>query len=232
MAESQRVVILGGHGKIAQLAAPKLVAAGYTVESLIRNPDQAGDITNLGATPTVVDIETATTDELAEAFSGAHAVVFAAGAGGGNPDRTRAVDQDAAVRSINAATQAGVSRYVMVSYARSQTDIESVDPESSFYPYALAKQQADNHLMESSLDYTILGPGALTLEPASGKIKVLESEKAGEVMSAENASVDTSRENVAEVITETLRSGKAIRTTVNFLDGETPIEEALDSVSS
>ncbi|GAA1144279.1 NAD(P)H-binding protein [Nesterenkonia lutea] len=232
MAESQRVVILGGHGKIALLAAPKLVAAGFTVESVIRNPDQSADVAEAGAAPRVLDIESAETSEMAEAFAGAHAVVFAAGAGGGDPARTKAVDQEAAVRSMDAAVQAGVSRYVMVSYARSQTDIETVDPKSSFYPYALAKHQADNHLRASALDFTILGPGALTLEPASEKITVLDPATAGEVMSAEGASVDTSRENVAEVITETLRSGSAVRATVNFLDGETPIQEALASVSS
>lgn len=232
MAESQRVVIIGGHGKIALLAAPKLVAAGFTVESLIRDPDQAQDITDAGATPRVLDIESADSAELAEAFAGAHAVVFAAGAGGGNPARTKAVDHEAAVRSMDAAVEAGVSRYVMISYARSETDINTVDPKSSFYPYALAKHQADNHLRGTSLDYTILGPGALTLEPASEKITVLDPSTAGEVMSSEDASVDTSRENVAEVITETLRSGAASRATVNFLDGDTPIQEALASVSS
>lgn len=232
MAESQRVVIVGGHGKIALLAAPKLTAAGFSVESLIRDPDQAQDITEAGATPRVLDIESASTAELAEAFTGAHAVVFAAGAGGGNPARTKAVDHEAAVRSMDAAAEAGVSRYVMVSYARSETDINTVDPKSSFYPYALAKHQADNHLRSTSLDYTILGPGALTLEPASGKITVLDPATAGETMSSEETSADTSRENVAEVITETLRSGAAVRATVNFLDGKTPIPEALASVSS
>lgn len=232
MAESQCVVIIGGHGKIALLAAPKLVAAGFTVDSLIRDPDQSADVTEAGATPRVLDIESAETSEMAEAFAGAHAVVFAAGAGGGNPARTKAVDQEAAVRSMDAAVQAGVSRYVMVSYARSQTDIDSVDPTSSFYPYALAKHQADNHLRASTLDYTILGPGGLTLETGSGKIQVLAPAKAGEVMSEEDASVDTSRENVAQVITEALASGSAVRETVNFLDGETPISEALTSVSS
>lgn len=232
MAESQRVVIIGGHGKIALLAAPKLVAAGFSVESLIRDPDQAQDITDAGATPRVLDIESAGSAELVDAFTGAHAVVFSAGAGGGNPARTKAVDHEAAVRSMDAALEAGVSRYVMVSYARSETDIDTVDPKSSFYPYALAKHQADKHLRGTSLDYTILGPGSLTLEPGSGKITVLDPATAGEVMSSEDASVDTSRENVAEVITETLRSGSAVRATVNFFDGETPIQEALASVSS
>ncbi len=116
------------------------------------------------AEPVVLDVEEADTAALAEAFAGAEAVVFSAGAGGGNPERTRAVDQDAAIRSMDAAEQAGVSRYVMVSYARSETDIHTLDTDSSFYPYAAAKHHADNHLRSTKLNYAILGPGKLTEE--------------------------------------------------------------------
>ena len=56
------------------------------------------------------------TDALADLLAGHDAVVFAAGAGGGNPARTYAVDRDAAIRVIDAAAQAGVKRFVMVSY--------------------------------------------------------------------------------------------------------------------
>ena len=38
-----RTVIIGGHGKVALLAAPLLAEAGHDVVSLIRNPDHAED---------------------------------------------------------------------------------------------------------------------------------------------------------------------------------------------
>ncbi len=72
----KRVVIVGGHGKIALLAAPKLVAAGYRVESLIRNAEQADEIRSVGAEPVVLDIETADVGALSGAFAGAEAIVF------------------------------------------------------------------------------------------------------------------------------------------------------------
>lgn len=222
-----RVVILGGHGKIALLAAPKLAEAGYAVESVIRNPEQAGDIEAAGGTAVVLDIEQATTDQLADAFSGAAAVVFSAGAGGGSPERTRAVDRDAAVRAMAAAEQAGVARFVMVSYARAGVDLARLDPGDSFHPYAQAKHDADAHLRGTGLDYTILGPGRLTLEPATGSIQLADShgEVAGRELDAD-AKV-TSRANVAEAITHAIASSAAVRRTLNFYDGETPIAEAL-----
>ncbi|MCW4458030.1 NAD(P)H-binding protein [Microbacterium sp. MPKO10] len=223
----KKVVIVGGHGKIALLAVPKLVAAGYRVESLIRNPDHAADIRDAGAEPVVLDIETADVGALSGAFADAEAIVFSAGAGGGNPDRTRAVDFEAAVRTITAAQGVGVSRYVMVSYSRAAVDIDTLDPENSFYAYAKAKHDADVAVRESELDYTILGPGRLTLETASGLLTVAD--EAGEGIDRDLTPEQkvTSRENVAEVITYVIAQHAAVRDTVNFFDGDTPITDAL-----
>ncbi|UYQ77383.1 SDR family oxidoreductase [Glutamicibacter sp. JL.03c] len=227
MSEVRRVVLIGGHGKVALLAAPKLVERGFAVDSLIRNPDHSAEISATGANPVVLDIENAGAQQLAEAFKGAHAIVFSAGAGGGNKERTRAVDFDAAVRSMEAAKQAGVSRYVMVSYSRALVDVDRLDPDHSFYTYAKAKHDADAVLRESDLDYTILGPGALTLDPATKKITIADETGNidGKAPEAENGKV--SRENVAEVITHVVDTDAAQRSTVNFYDGSTAIAEAI-----
>ena len=227
MAENKRVVILGGHGKIALLTTPKLVRAGWSVDSLIRDPGQRDDVAEAGANPVVLDIEQADVDQLAEAFSGAAAIVFAAGAGGGDPARTQAVDREAAVRSMQAAEQAGVPRYVMVSYVRAETDIHRVDPENSFYPYAEAKHHADQHLRSTGLDYTILGPGGLTSEPATRKVLLVDGAGKSAERELTGDDVATSRENVAEAILHVLSTDAAARRTFNFYDGETPLEEAL-----
>ena len=220
----KRVVIIGGHGKIALLAAPKLTRAGYAVDSVIRNPEHSEDVSAAGADPVLLDVEQADVEALAEAFAGAEAVVFSAGAGGGSPARTKAVDQDAAMRTMDAAAQAGVSRYVMVSYARAETDIHTLEPENSFYPYAAAKHHADNYLRGTELDYTILGPGRLTLDPASRKLQILAAFLLGH---GGEGVTHTSRENVAEVIAHVLSERVAVKQTVNFFDGETPLEEAI-----
>ena len=61
----------------------ELADRGYAVDSLIRNPEHAADIKATGAKPVILDIESAEVDQLAEAFTGASAIVFSAGAGGG-----------------------------------------------------------------------------------------------------------------------------------------------------
>ncbi|WP_111748784.1 SDR family oxidoreductase [Salinisphaera orenii] len=223
MSNMNRIIILGGHGKVARLATEQMTAAGYAVNSVIRNPDQSDDVRAAGGNPVVLDIESASVDELAAAFTGAEAIVFSAGAGGGSPERTRAVDYEAATRAMIAAEQAGVKRFVMVSYANAATDIDRLDPTHSFYPYAKAKHDADAHLRQTGLDYTILGPARLTTEPATEKIQHIS--EAGDDW-PEDKRV-TSRANVAAMITHVIRTRTAARQTVNFYDGDTPIAEAV-----
>lgn len=227
MADNKRVVIIGGHGKVALLAAPKFRDAGYSVDSIIRNPDQKSDIEERDANPVLLDIEKATVDELREAFQGAAAVVFAAGAGGGDPERTHAVDYEAAVRSIDAAEQAGVQRYVMVSYVTADIDVDRLDQDESMYPYAKAKHDADAHLRASGLEHTILGPGVLTLEPASGRIQLVDREGKIDGNEPGKGESDTSRENVAEVMVHAVAHDAGVGEKINFYDGETPIAEAV-----
>ena len=224
MAE-KKAVIIGAHGKIALLATPRLVDAGYAVDGLIRNPDHATDVSATGANPVELSLEDAGVDDLAQAFTGADAVVFAAGAGGGNPARTDAVDHKGAVRAMDAAQQAGVDRFVLVSYARALVDVDTLNPEDSFFPYAKAKHDADEHLRSTNLDYTILGPGRLTLEPATEKIVIADRTGAVEGLPAEAAV--TSRDNVAAVIAHVLIENAGSRQTINFYDGDTAIADAI-----
>lgn len=223
MSHPERTVILGGHGKVALLTIPRLKEAGFVVDAIIRKPEHCADIRALGGNPVVLNLETADIDALATAFRGARAIVFSAGAGGGNPPRTHAVDYEAATRAMRAAEQAGVMRFVMVSYAGAAHDIHRLNPANPFYPYAKAKHNADACLRQSPLDYTILGPARLTLEAATGRIQ--RTETAGPDWPDEKRI--TSRDNVAAAIAHVIQSGAASRQTVNFYDGDTPIAEAM-----
>lgn len=211
------VTIIGGHGKVALRAARILADAGVEVFSVIRNPDHADDVRASGAEPVVADVEVLDVAGLREALRGSGAVVWTAGAGGGNPDRTYAVDRDAAIRSMDACAQEGIDRYVMVSYDGAGPD-HGVPEDSSFFPYAEAKADADTHLRGSGLQWTILGPGLLTEEPGRGSIAVGP---------AKREDRHTSRDEVAAVIEAALRLPATAGRTIEFSDGDTPIDEAL-----
>ncbi|QDB79622.1 SDR family oxidoreductase [Georgenia sp. 311] len=212
------VTIIGGHGKVALLLAPLLTERGDTVTSVFRNPDHTSDVAATGADAVVADVERLSRDELAELLQGADAVVWSAGAGGGNAARTFAVDRDAAVRTIDAAKQAGVRRFVMVSYVGAGQD-HGVPQDNPFYAYAQAKADADDHLRASGLDWTIVAPGALTLEEPTGRIDL--------VTKGDGGAHETSRANVARVVAAALTEPATVGRMIEFSDGDTPIEEAL-----
>jgi uncharacterized protein YbjT (DUF2867 family) len=209
-----RVIVIGGHGKVALHLARILTERGDEVDSVFRNPDHSDEVADTGAKPVVADIERLDTDALAELLAGHDAVVFSAGAGGGNPARTYAVDRDAAIRVIDAAAQAGVRRFVMVSYFGAGPD-HGVPQDDPFFAYAEAKAAADAHLRASELDWTVLGPGRLTLDPPTGRIGVGEAK--GQV----------SRADVAMVVAAALVDDSTVGRTIDFNNGDVAIADAL-----
>ncbi|TDE97594.1 SDR family oxidoreductase [Occultella glacieicola] len=207
------IAIIGGHGKVALHLSRILVREGHAVTSLIRNPDHGPAVEATGATALVADVENLSATQISESLAGHDAVVWSAGAGGGNPDRTYAVDRDAAIRSMDAAQLVGVLRYVMVSYQGARLD-HGVPEDSGFFPYAQAKAAADEHLRGTALDWTIVAPGRLTDDPGTGRIAV----------GADTGGV--AREDVAAVVAQALADPRSVGRTLGFTGGDTPIADA------
>lgn len=221
-----KVVVIGALGKVARQLVPLLADGGtgpvVDVVGVVRKPEQVDRVADLGAEPLLLDVEQASTDEIAAALSGADAVVWSAGAGGGDPQRTYAVDRDAAIRSMDAAASAGVRRYVMVSWVGS-TPAHGVPESAGFFPYADAKLAADDHLRATDLDWTILGPGTLTDEPPTGRISLFP--ETGAVPAGTDTSVP--RADVAQVVAAALREPATVGRFVRFSTGDTAIPTAL-----
>jgi uncharacterized protein YbjT (DUF2867 family) len=214
-----RVIIIGGHGKVARLLTPLLVARSHEVTGVIRDPAHAEHLRSDGATPVVADVESMDVEALARLLHGHDAVVWSAGAGGGDPARTYAVDRDAAIRSMDAAGRSWVSRYVMVSYFGAGAE-HAVPEDDPFFAYADAKSAADAHLEGSDLEWTILRPSRLTEDAPTGSI---ETSRTG----ARPGSV--SRADVALVIAETVDRPGLAGAVVEFNSGATPVAEELDA---
>lgn len=212
-----RVLLIGGHGRVALLAIPLLAGDGHAVDAVIRNPEHAAEVQAAGATAVVADVETMDTDALAELIDGHEVVVWSAGAGGGAPARTVAVDRDAAIRSVDAAARTGVGHYVMVSYFGAGRD--GVPADNPFHTYAQAKADADAHLRSASLPWTILAPSTLTFDEGTGRIGL--DDTAGQV----------ARADVAAVLAAVVSRGGPTRATIAFNQGSTPIAAALDQVA-
>jgi len=214
-----RVVIAGGHGKIALILERLLADRGDTAVGLIRNPDHVADVEAAGAQAEVVDLEAATVADIAEHVQGADAVVFAAGAGpGSGAARKQTVDRDAAILLADAAEAAGVRRYVMVSAIGA--DVEAPDDigDPVFVAYLRAKGAADDAVRErKDLDATVVRPGHLTNDPGTGRVELSDQTGRG----------DIPREDVAAVLVAVLDTPATAGHTFEVISGETPIEEAV-----
>jgi uncharacterized protein YbjT (DUF2867 family) len=200
-----------------------LTQRGDTVVGLIRNPAHAADLEAAGAEPAVIDLEHATVAEVAGHVRGADAVVFAAGAGpGSGAARKDTVDRAAAVLLADAAIEAGVRRYVMISAMgadRRVDDQPSSDPV--FEAYLQAKAAADEDVLaRTELQTTVVRPGHLTDDDGTGRVFIASSTGRG----------DVPRQDVAAVLVAVLDATELSGKTFELISGETPIADAVAAV--
>lgn len=243
------VLIVGGHGKVALEITKILVAEkdpAYSVYSLIRNPDQSGELQKLGTQPIVQDVERATVPELLGTLSRVKpdVVVWAAGAGYGSaPDRIDAVDHLAAVKVFDAlgiASQAGDAGKRLVSISALDLRDRENRPVPDWYndddrkqsdgvwkgigDFMRAKFEADKDLRTGNdkrgLKYTMVRPGGLSNDPGDGFVS------AGKV----HLGRMVKRQDVAKVVVESIKNDDTIGLAFDVVGGEDIIAEAVKEV--
>ncbi|MFJ9814049.1 SDR family oxidoreductase [Streptomyces sp. NPDC101151] len=215
-----RIVIAGGHGQIALRLERLLSARGDEVAGIIRKAEQSDDLRAVGAEPVVLDLESASAEEVAAHLRGADAAVFAAGAGpGSGTARKGTVDKGAAVLFANAAVSAGVRRFVMVSSMGADPAHKGDDV---FDVYLRAKGEADAHVTrQAALDWTILRPGALTDDAGTGLVR----------LEAHTGRGPIPRDDVAAVLAELVDTSATAGLTLELISGSTPVSVAVKSVA-
>ncbi|SCF11487.1 Nucleoside-diphosphate-sugar epimerase [Micromonospora coriariae] len=217
-----RVVIAGGHGKIALLLERSLAARGDTAVGLIRNPDQAAALRAAGATPIVCDLERTDVTDLAAHLDGADAVIFAAGAGpGSGAARKDTVDRAAAALLADAATHAGVRRYLLVS-SMGVDDPPAAGTDDVWAAYLRAKRAAEDDLRARDLDWTVLRPGRLTDDEPTGRVTLAAHAGRGAV----------TRADVALVLVALLDAPRTAGETLELVNGPTPITDAVRAITA
>jgi len=205
-----KVLVIGANGNTATRLIRRLAQGPHDPIAMIRHPGQRPKFDDLGVPTVLADLEY----PIDHAVAGCDAVIFAAGSGGHTgKDKTVLVDQLGAIRSMVAAQVAGVRRYIMLSSIGN--DIHSTSPIAHYHK---AKAHADNHLMETDLDYTIVCPGSLTDDEGTGKVAI-SPDLHGRGL--------TSRENLAETLAQCLDRQNTIGKTFSLLDGDVPLIDAL-----
>ncbi|MFZ0490810.1 MAG: SDR family oxidoreductase [Salegentibacter sp.] len=183
--------------------------------AMIRKEEQKSMFEDMGVKSVLADLE----KDVDHALKGIDKVIFAAGSGGKTgPEKTTAVDQDGAIKLIDAAKKANVKKFVMLS----AMGADKPEEHEKLQHYLEAKGKADDHLRESGLSYTIVQPGALTDDLGLAKVKISERlDEKGEI----------SRDDVAFILVMCLADPLVQNKTIQALEGEESIKSALIEVS-
>lgn len=235
-------LIYGGSGKVAQHLIRHLLSLPlpHKIHPIVRSASQTPALAALGAHPIVQSIETSSAEAMAATMRAtrATAIIWSAGAGGGDPARTRAVDFEGAVRCMDAAALAGVKRFVMVSAVDVRDREGGAEPEwydegdrersagmwAKIGPYMEAKLAADRSLVGENgrrrLEWTIVRPGGLSEEKGTGRVS------AGKV----HIQARIPREDVAAVVVECLGNEGTVGLAFDVVGGETGVREAVGKV--
>jgi len=218
-----KVLIVGANGQVGKHLV-KMIQQSETItaKAMIRKTEQAKFFEDLNAETIVVDLEDET-KKITEAAKDVDAVVFTAGSGPSTgPDKTMLIDLDGAVKTIEATKDAGVNRFIMISSFETDRKAiqEAVNNAPSFAPYVVAKHYADDWLRKTDLEYTIIHPGLLTNNEATGQVEAAETVERNEIP----------REDVAEVILACLENEATIKKEFQVVSGEHSIKEAIQSL--
>ncbi|GAA1009674.1 NAD-dependent dehydratase [Streptomyces sp. F-3] len=215
-----RIVIAGGHGQIALRLERLLAARGDEVAGIIRRAEQSEDLRAAGAEPIVLDLESASVEEVAERLRGADAAVFAAGAGpGSGAARKETVDKGAAILFADAAVRAGVRRHLVVSSMGADVNHQG---DEVFDVYLRAKGAADDYVRSrKELDWTILRPGALTNDAGTGLVR----------LEAHTGRGTIPRDDVAAVLAELIDTPATAGLTLELISGSAPVSVAVKAVA-
>lgn len=213
-----KVFIIGVTGGVGSRLAPRLIANGHQVGGLHRKPEQAAELIEAGVLPSLGDIIELSATELAAATRGYDVLVFSAGAAGSGLDRTRAIDGDGVLKTIEAARANGISRVYLVSAFMDAG--RGGEPREGFEHYMRIKRQSDNALVASGLDWVILRPGTLVTEEGDGRVNANLAIPYGKV----------ARGNVAAMLAVLIDTPSIRREIIELTDGNLPVADAVKAL--
>ncbi|AJD91211.1 hypothetical protein JMA_18940 [Jeotgalibacillus malaysiensis] len=182
------VLVIGANGTTGRLTIDKLAKRNkYYARGMVRKESQFEEIEKLGGLPVLGDLE----NDFEQAFEEVDAVIFAAGSGGHTgDDKTKSIDEEGAIRAIDLSVKKGIKKFVMLS-AIGAGDLSTMEISDDMKAYYHAKHNADKHLENSGLNYSIIRPGLLTDNKETGKIRAAEilTDRKGDITRADVATV-------------------------------------------
>lgn len=204
-----KIFVAGATGRVATELLKKLVLRGHSVTAGARRVSAVAEIA--GVVAVKLDLH-ASVEDLTKLINEHDAIIFTAGSRGKDLLQT---DAFGAVKLMQAAKMAGVSRFVMLS------SLYSLTPEKwpeNLMDYQIAKYFADNYLItQSELDYTVIQPGPLMEELGTGCISL-----------GDQGFTSIPIPDVAEVLAVVVDTGSTYHEVIQINPGATAINEVFE----
>lgn len=205
------VLIAGSHGQVGQHITEIISESDHDATAMVREESQVPEMEEFGVETVVADL----TEDVTHTVSEHDAIIFAAGSGG---EDVEGVDRDGAIGMIETAEEEDVERFVMLSSMNADSPEDSPD---ALYDFLVAKGEADDRLQSSELTYTIVRPGSLNDDPATGEIRAAEKLDRGEI----------TRADVGQTLVTALDMEETYGATFEIVAGDEPIETALENLT-
>ena len=210
-----KILVVGASGRVGGDLVKQLLADDHQVIGTTRQKEKLFNNDNY----TQLDLDITASKESIERQldQDIEAVYFVAGSGGKN---VLEVDLHGAVKTMQAAQDKGIKRYIMLSSVFSlETEKWDENPGiADLKEYYISKHYADHWLVNnSSLDYTIVQPGALKERAGTGKITI------NDTSSGENAI-----EDVATTLAAVLTADNTIGKVFNLHNGDIDIRVCIE----
>lgn len=144
--------------------------------AMLRSPASQAELEAMGVEVAIADALDAGATEQAMAEKPIHTVISTIG---GLPKDGQRADYLGNKNLIDAAVKAGVKKFILVSSIGSGESVVALPPQAleTLKPVLIEKEQAEQYLIASGLTYTIVRPGGLKSEPATGNGVLTEDPK-------------------------------------------------------
>ncbi|MBF1999736.1 MAG: SDR family oxidoreductase [Synechococcales cyanobacterium M58_A2018_015] len=167
MSNQGEIFLAGASRGVGREIAQRLAAQLVPVKALLRSEAAQAELEALGISVVIGDALNPAAVQRAMTGAPIQAVISTLG---GLPQDGQRADYLGNKNLIDAAVQAGVQKFILVSSIGSGNSRSAIPPQAleALAAVLAEKEQAEHYLIESGLTYVIIRPGGLKSEPATG----------------------------------------------------------------
>ena len=207
MTKASYIFLAGASRGVGREITKYLTAQGLKVKALLRK--QAADLEALGIE--VVFGDALNVGDVERAILTDEPIDTVISTIGGLPDNSERPDYLGNKNLIDAAVKAGVKKFILVTSIGTGNSVDALSPQAlaALREVLIEKGKAEQHLIASGLTYTIIRPGGLKSEPATGNAVLTEDPRiVGSIH----------RADVAQLVVRALNSDRANNKVLSAID--------------